>query len=342
MQTYRVDLDYESYLFDSKYLENSEKYLKIIREFEYVFFLINQEKCILKNSKNYSKNYLKKLENLSFIIPKLDPYATNEIAWWGNRHDYFLEQKLNSKITSATIALKNGWGFSKGAIVENINEVIKHIEKYQEVETWILKSPYGFSGSGFYQFNSRNLNKFILEKVLNEQRLLEPFHERVFDIGSTLIIQDKKIKRYFMVENFNSVMGSFRGGAACKDPLNFKNYIFKKYNFSLDELEKIILTVGEEYLKLGATGNLQIDSFIYLENNELKLYPLVEVNYRKTMGLVIQSLADKFLESSRIEWIIKTKKEIKEDLGFYDPSFDLTRLSPDDSYFSSYLKKYLL
>ena len=87
--------------------------------------------------------------------------------------------------------------------------------------------------------------------------------------------------------------------------------------------------------------NIQIDSFIYREEGELKLYPLVEVNYRKTMGLVIQSLADKFSEARVVEWIIKTKKEIREDEDFYKDEH-LVRISPDDSHFQSYYKKHLL
>ena len=64
MKTYKVDLDYESFLFDSNYTEDSVANLKIIREFEYIFFLVNQENCILKNARDYEKNYLNKLKGL--------------------------------------------------------------------------------------------------------------------------------------------------------------------------------------------------------------------------------------------------------------------------------------
>ena len=88
---------------------------------------------------------------------------------------------------------------------------------------------------------------------------------------------------------------------------------------------------------MGAINNIQIDSFIYIEDGAMKLYPLVEVNYRKTMGLVIQSLAEEFSQYSRIEWILRTKKETEED--FYITNGEMIRLSPDGTYFNSYLKK---
>jgi len=44
--------------------------------------------------------------------------------------------------------------------------------------------------------------------------LLEPLHERVFDIGTTFVIENGKLIKQFMVENFNSSSGGFKGGQA--------------------------------------------------------------------------------------------------------------------------------
>lgn len=340
MKTYKVDLDYESFLFDPNYIENSPASLKIIREFEYIFFLVNQEECALKNARNYDKNYLNKLKNLGFIIPKLDPDAPNATSWWGNRHDYALEQFLNSKITSANIAQKNGWGFFQGALVKNTEEIEAHLKKYPEYKNWIIKRPHGFSGIGHYQFKADNLNKFILNKILIGEVLLEPLYERLFDIGSTFEVQNGLITRQFMVENVNSSNGGFKGGVGASSVEKFKKYINEKYQYSLDELENVTSEIANSYLSLGALNNIQIDSFIYIENNELKLYPLVEVNYRKTMGLVIQALADKYPECERITWFIKSQKEITDESDFYTANGEMTRLSPDGTHFMSYLKKH--
>ncbi|MBC7428403.1 MAG: hypothetical protein H7336_07310 [Bacteriovorax sp.] len=340
MNIYKVDLDYESYLFDSNYIENSPSSLKVIRDFEYIFFLVNKEACVLKNARNYDKNYLTKLKNLGFIIPHLSPDADKAVSWWGNRHDYSLEKILNSKITSANLAQKNNWGFYQGAIVKNLQEIEEHLKIHQDYKNWIIKRPHGFSGIGHYQFNSDNFNKFILEKILIGEVLLEPFHNRVFDIGTTFEIEAGLIKRQFIVENINSVQGGFKGGVGASSVDKFKKYIQEKYKYSLDEYEKTAREIARAYLDLGATNNIQIDSFIYLEKNELKIYPLVEVNYRKSMGLVIQTLADKYPECERISWFIKSQKEITLDSDFYTSNGEMTRLSPEGTHFISYLKQH--
>lgn len=337
MKTYKVDLDYESYLFDTSYREDLPVYQKIIREFEYIFFLINKEACVLKNYRDYDKNYLNKLQGLGFIIPKLDPRAQNAKSWWGNHHNYPLEQTLNSKITSAKVAQDNGWGFSQGAIVSNVEEIQAHLKMFPQYKSWIIKRPHGFSGIGHYQFESENVNPFILGKILIGEVLLEPLYKRIFDIGTTFVINDGIIERQFMVENFNSAQGGFRGGVACADVENFKKYIRETYNYDLQELEKITKKIANIYLKTGAIGNIQIDSFVYEEDGVFKLYPLVEVNYRKSMGLVIQSLADTS-SAERVEWLVRTQKEISEDKNFYLQG-DIKRLSPDGTHFQTYLKE---
>jgi hypothetical protein len=337
MRTYKVDLDYESYLFDTSYSEDLPLYQKIIREFEYIFFLVNKDTCVLKNYRDYDKNYLNKLQGLGFVIPKLDPRAQNAKSWWGYRHNYALEQTLNSKITSAKVAQDNGWGFSQGAIVSKVEEVQMHLKLFPQYKNWIIKRPHGFSGIGHYQFESSNINSFILSKILVGEVLLEPLYKRVFDIGTTFAINDGIIERQFMVENFNSPQGGFRGGVGCSNVDNFKKYIKETYSYDLQELEGITRKIANIYLKTGAIGNIQIDSFVYEEDGVLKLYPLVEVNYRKSMGLVIQSLADKST-ASRVEWLVRTQKEIAEDKNFYLQG-DIKRLSPDGTHFQTYLKE---
>lgn len=341
MKTYRVDLDYESFLFDPNYIEDSPASQKIIREFEYIFFLVNQESCAIKNVRNYDKNYLNKLKALNFVIPELKPNATNAVSWWGNRHDYKTEQILNSKITSATLALKNNWGFFQGALVKNTTEIEEHLQKHPEYKNWIIKRPHGFSGIGHYQFKSDTVNKFILDKILVGEVLLEPLYNRVFDIGTTFIVEEGQIKRQFMVENNNSSNGGFKGGVGASSVNKFKKYISEKYSYSLADLESTTQSIAQTYLDLGAVNNIQIDSFIYSENDELKLYPLVEVNYRKTMGLVIQTLADKYPDCDAITWYVKSLKEINDEKDFYTINGEMTRLSPEGTHFMSYLKKHI-
>jgi hypothetical protein len=330
MKAYKVDLDYESFLFDPNYIEDSSASLKIIREFEYVFFLVNQEDCALKALKTYEKKYLTHLKTLGFFIPEFNRNALSIHYWWGLRKNIEIEKLLNSKITSANLARENSWGFHEGALVSDMSALKNHIAKYPNRKKWIIKRPFSFSGIGHYQFNTDNLNEFIVSKILIEVVLLEPVFERVFDIGTTFVIADGIIQRQFMVENFNSPEGGFKGGAGSSDVDKFKKYIHNRYSYSLRELEENTREIADLYIKKGATSNIQIDSFVYRDNEELKLYSLVEVNYRKTMGLVIDALARKYSDANWIEWRIAMKNEPQPEVDFI--------LSPDDSRFTSGIK----
>lgn len=331
MKTYKVDLDYEASLFDPAYQEESAASKKIIREFEYVFFLVQKEKCVLKNYKDYEKRYLDHLNRLGFSIPALNPEAPVFDYWWSHRHDRANEQLLNSKLTSARLAASKGWGFQEGAIVSQVHEVQSHLSRFAEVSRWLIKRPHSFSGIGHYQFDSEKADPVILAKVLTEPSLLEPVYDRLFDIGTTFVVEKGVVVKSFMVENFNSKMGGFLGGAGSSNVDNFKKYIFEKYNFDLSELQFIAEKIAAEYLSLGAVANIQIDSFIYKEKEQLKLYPLVEVNYRKTMGLVIQALADRF-PSQVAEWKIQPAKNPEPDSAIW------TKLSPEGNHFHSFVR----
>lgn len=334
LKTYKVDLDYEAFLFDPQYREDSPSNQKIIREFEYVFFLVNQERAILKNCKSYEKPYLEHLKNRGFVIPEFNPDAVTFDYWWGQHQNKELEKSLNSKLTSAQIALQNHWGFKEGAIVETLDELKAHLKKCPQREKWIIKHPNSFSGIGHNQFRADSLDESRLLKILVEKVLLEPEYARVFDIGTTFEVVDGIIKRQFMVENFNSEAGRFKGGAGSNNVDKFKKYIFEKYSYSLEELEKTTQQIAQTYLNLGAVSNIQIDSFIYREDGELKTYALVEVNYRKTMGLVIQSLAEKYPEADWVEWRVESAKNLKNN----PLSSEWIKLSPEGNHLQSFLK----
>jgi hypothetical protein len=349
MKSYLVDLDYESYLFNPNYHPNAPEFLKINKEFEYVFFIVNKEKCILKNQRDYDKNYLNKMSKLGFVIPEFNKVASNEERWWGNHHDYDLEKKLNSKLTSAALAQEFNWGFKNGKIVKSLEELKNHLydPSNQSFVEWIIKKPHSFSGQGHYRFSKDKINYFIIEKVLTEPVLLEPLLERVLDLGTTFQLsgegkaddEDVKINKQFTVLNFNNEQGGFRGGAGSHDQKKLSDYVLNKFGIDLTLLYQETEKIAQKYIELGAKKNIQIDSFYYKDplTKEVKPYFLCEVNYRKTMGLVIQSLADMNAHYDIIEWHVRSKKEIDLDANFYTTGEQI-RLSPDGTHFLSYLR----
>ena len=283
--------------------------------------------------------------------------------YWGHHHDTNIERLLNSKITSAKLAKERGWGFHEdyATFVSTYEEVVHHIDKHGKdsdgnlrFDRWLLRRPLYSSGIGQKMFFASNFTRDTLanylrdscEEVENDDSndcndsddankvLLEPFYTRVVDIGTTFVIDSEgNILRHFMVENFIAESGGFSGGAGAKTYDIFKMYIEKKYGFyDLDVLLNKVKEIVQVYIGMGARGNVQIDSFVYKEgvndhgDVKMRVYPLVEVNYRKTMGLVIQRLADMFTSKKSlqyIEWKLISRKQLQranenEDIFSWD------------------------
>ena len=60
----------------------------------------------------------------------------------------------------------------------------------------------------------------------------------------------------------------------------------------------------------------------------MKLYPLVEVNYRKTMGLVLQNLAQ-HQDQNLIQWKVTHTDELEDNKNWI-------KISPDGNRFKAY------
>ena len=107
------------------------------------------------------------------------------------------------------------------------------MNKFSGIKKWLLKKPFGFSGVGQKQFLAAAYSESLLapfvgiffQRIVSEcdkdmtllaglghPVLLEPCYDRVFDIGTTFVIEDGFVRRHFMVENFISEAGGFAGG----------------------------------------------------------------------------------------------------------------------------------
>lgn len=325
MKTYFVNLDYESFLFNPLYKDSDPKNLKMIKEFEYIFFLVNTEECILKNVNQYSNDYLNHLISLGFQIPILNSNSNEYINWWGLKINKELESVLNSKLTSAQISKDHFYGFENGEIVDGLDKLNEFI-KNKKNEKWILKNPFGFSGIGHTIFKKNEVPLVKFDGLY----LLEPVYERIADFGITFVQKDSVLQEMFIVENFNNQSGSFKGGLGFKKSEDFFEYVLNKYHYDLKKDLLKYEKIFKIYQSLGATSNVQIDSFLYQENGEIKNYILVEVNYRKTMGLVIHSLAQR-MDCKYIEWRVTHTAELENKKEWI-------KLSSSNNKFNSYMK----
>lgn len=101
----------------------------------------------------------------------------------------------------------------EGAIIRSFQEVQCHVSQHPEVEQWLLKKPHFFSGIGQKYFYTDRYDEGLLAQFTGgDPVLLEPYHTRVCDIGTTFVLERGCLQRVFMVENTISEAGSFLGG----------------------------------------------------------------------------------------------------------------------------------
>ena len=294
---YRVNIGYEYNLHNNINEKIKHKIFEQTQNFEFVYFFIEKNKSRLLCSRNYPQDYLDYISsNLGLKLPELvhiEDKLQKETAhdWWGNSENFELARKLNSKVTSTEIALKEGLCPEGVVIINEFNDLQKHLSKYNSIKDWILKGPLSMSGGDTKIFSPEDLQnskliKYIKELLKNDPVIISPFFQRELDFGSHY-----GLERPFIFFNLNSKAGSFKGGIIYSSKANeLEEALFYRFGYSFSRIiEKIDLIVSE-YIKLGAKDIIQIDSFLYKGIDQCKFYPLVEVNCRKTMGTFAYSM----------------------------------------------------
>ncbi|MFT6068382.1 MAG: hypothetical protein ACJAT2_000149 [Bacteriovoracaceae bacterium] len=263
---YKANFDYESALYENR----SDP--KVNNLLEHLFFFCSDKKEALLTNNSYSDEYLEYIKKATGFKNQTRKTG-NFLNWWGDLTDLEKEKELNSKLTSLEISKLLNSNASSAEEINKIEDIRPLLKKYGEV---FLRTPYERSGrKNLILLSLEDLEKNTqqIEKLLEASPLLvEKNHKkRDFDLGSTFEEIAGEFKLSFQIKNLNDSKGVFRGG------------VLLKTHLGQIELKKI----AKEYYNRGARERLQIDSFRFEENWNW----LCEVNYRKTMGLVVKKLS---------------------------------------------------
>lgn len=257
-----VNIDYEFQLFDSNYEKNKNKYQRYNDEFEHLFLWLEDENKILSTQINYEKEYLNFIENITKSLPKISNQEGTDY-WWGDLSDLNLARKLNSKVYSHELAKQTKLLPDSCHLIQNEHDFERVVG---EREQWLMKSVDRFSGIGnrVYYKHSRVPTSYPY--------LLEPLFSIVDEFGLTVDQNEK-----YLIKTFQNKNGNFVGGQV--ENMSFRKDLVELLSPAIDILKKYSLGTSFE-----------IDSFSYLLDGREYLYPLVEINYRKTMGTFIYNL----------------------------------------------------
>jgi hypothetical protein len=289
---HRVNFDYDQAL-----LKGDAKFEapKLNMMFEYIYFLVNQNPSNqLYNYQEYEKEYLAYLKSKGFVIPNFSK-AANYSNWWADISDIEKCRKIESKVVTTELALKNNLCPSDLKIVKNLDELYKYLDSCSSVKNY-YRSEFGFSGTG---------NKIVYKDKKYSLRypgVIAPYFKTILSFGVSV---DLLADKYYLIRNDINENGVFLGGEILE--LEDLARALSLEEEEIDkEIRKIMRVVEDEFGKI----NFQFDSLIYEQEDSVHWYRLVEINFRRTMGEVIKCLTDRFGQG---KWHI-----IKNDLKYKD------------------------
>jgi hypothetical protein len=318
MKPIKVNADYETVLFEKR-----EAPKVINQSLEFLSFFLETRPVL--TTKTYSKEYLDFVQEISGARPTLVSEGEFE-NWWGSLEDRTLEEKLNSKITSAKLIQEKGW-CPKTQVISQLGEL-----KFVPGFTYLAKNPHGMSGQSFFKFqHPQEVEPFLKD---TQTLVIEPFLNRRWDF-SHYVFEDEVIAYENLVDEKFRYKGSLfrnhrRPGLGS---LRFYQEVPEKERGLFQERLKVI---QEYYASLGAKKNYSIDSFVY-EDNGLKIRALSEVNYRRTMGRVAYELSSRYAKNSPWTLFFLSKPSQKKGAWKKESGRGILKLSPGDTRFDMFL-----
>lgn len=261
----RVNADYEQMLFHGR---SGPRAMNEALE----FLPLLLEHLPLCSEVSFSRDYLGFIEKITGRKPIVVEHGKAR-NWWGPLENIARERTLNSKLTSTKLAISEGWTGAKILPLSRVSEL-------QISEPMVVKDPFGMSGKGVFLLWPGE--KIELPKSVASELIVEPFLQRKYDF-SHFIFPDNKIICYenMIDEKFQYRGSLFRGrDHSSVESLSFFSEIeASEWERFHRALEKIISHYGDP-----SPYGFSVDSLVYESEGKLRIYPLAEVNFRRTMG----------------------------------------------------------
>ena len=218
------------------------------------------------------------------------------------------------KIVSKKISISKNLSIPQLPIVVTKLDDLVDIEK--EMKTpMLIKTPWSASGRGLYNIRSNNERSYESQWVkakLNEQKTLfvEPLLNKKQDLSFHFYKDGSQIS-FVGINYFESAKdGKFQG---CY--VNYKqNPDFNLHIINKDAIDEAKIILQESLKELSSivnySGYIGIDALFFEDvNGEISLHPAIEMNLRKTMGLVNIFIEKNIDKDSYGFWEIVSRKE---------------------------------
>ena len=288
-------------------IEESLSKNSLCLQLQFLPFLFANENDAVAITRMAAPNYFKQLKNMLNvkqlphpILLKEEPSInctscsswgpSQQVARWAHHHhllytipnDWEMIKKINGKDFSSTYS-----SLKKTTLITNILDL--NIWLAQPFYPKVLKTCFGLSGTGHLIIHEET-NKEKINRINNSEWAMkmtvvaEPWNKRVFDFSTQWNLNANGTfemlgATVFQTRKNGGYLGTFAGPA---------DKIFGDYLPFLHSHIQVVQQVLKDLAKEGYFGAIGFDALLYHceEDNQIKLYPLVEINGRKTLSLV--------------------------------------------------------
>lgn len=298
-----------------------------------MLFLAKQDDVCMVNQ-TPSSSYFKQLEAAGFNWcqvcndwQELKTRRTGKLIPWGsspsvyknipNSPSYF-PRDLASKVNIKKRLVELETPYNVGSIVNSTDEISTLLAANKE-SSFVIKSPFSTSARSRIKIDaSKAISEHQiawLEKnfSLHKQLVIEPWLKKCFDYSLLFKRQAKRLKYLGHSFFFTDSRGQYKGHY-----LGNKNYfdIDLRALHSLDAISHSRKLVESILNSNDYEGHLGADGLIF-QNHGQKLFALVEINPRYTMGHIALQLEKRILSSVPACWLHLSLKEVQAE-GYSD------------------------
>jgi hypothetical protein len=275
-----------------------------------------------------SLEHLKHLEKLGFTPPPFKLISDPKIpclplSSWGasfslkkwafEKHCFYNVPSLEivKKVHSKEFAFLHFPKPSFSTLIRSPQELVDWWGSFEGPK--VLKTLYGASGRGhcITSGGPDDLKKALPFLIRNTKTssacIAQPWVERLLDFSTQWVIEENGSYSYLgatLCENSSN--GIYHRSITGPEDLLFKNQMtfFHKHLFYAKKALSLLISNG-------FFGNVGFDSFIYKDphTNQILLYPIVEINARKTMGWVSLKIQKKIAREKLLAISYKSNME---------------------------------
>jgi hypothetical protein len=213
---------------------------------------------------------------------KVQAWALQREMQYSMPDDWPIIQQVNSKAFSLNFTL-----LKESALIDNLGALNDWLNSFKGIK--VLKTCFGLSGLGHLiidsQTSGQKITAFCLKEWQSRRPILgEPWLDRLFDFSTQWFLSKEGSTELLGATVFESnAKGGYEGTLAGPE-----QEIFQTYLPYLQEHMIHAKRVLSRIFEMGYFGHVGIDAFVYRcpQTKELRLYPVVEINGRKTLSYV--------------------------------------------------------